>query len=269
VISETVAALRGLRTVDLGQPFTSGMTSSPNHPGFRMALMRRHGDNVRPDGSSAANEMIVTGGHVGTHVDALAHVSYKGELHGGVDAAKAQAGGRFSSHGVDTLEPALRRGVLFDVARAEGVDVLPGGFQVGPEQLERAAAAAGFGVEDGDVALVRTGWSANFADPIAFVGHESGVPGVTEDGARWLADQGIAMTGSDTTAYEWIPPGEGHKLLPAHRLLLVERGIPIIEMLALDDLAALAPDEFLFILIPLKIVGATGSPVRPLALVVR
>ncbi|MGC1210814.1 MAG: cyclase family protein, partial [Micromonospora sp.] len=72
------------------------MPCSPNHPGFRMSLIRRHGDMVRPDGGSAANEMIVTGGHVGTHVDALSHVSHDGKLHGGVDAAAAQTGGRFT-----------------------------------------------------------------------------------------------------------------------------------------------------------------------------
>ncbi len=78
----------GLRIVELGQPLFTGMPCSPNHPGFRMTLVRRHGDMVRPDGGSAANEIIITGGHVGTHIDALSHVSHDGRLHGGVDAAR-------------------------------------------------------------------------------------------------------------------------------------------------------------------------------------
>jgi kynurenine formamidase len=82
-----------------------------------------------------------------------------------------------------------------------------------------------------------------------------------------LADRGVAVTGGETVAYEQILAGRGHALLPVHVLLLFERGIPIVEMLDLQRLAADRVYEFLFVLAPLKIVGATGSPVRPLALV--
>jgi hypothetical protein len=90
------------RVIDLANPIEAGMPVSPNHPGFKMALQRRHGDMVRADGGSAANEMIMIGGHTGTHVDALCHVSHQGKLHGGVDALGAQQGGRFRSLGVET-----------------------------------------------------------------------------------------------------------------------------------------------------------------------
>ena len=261
------AVARGVVVYDLSQPLWPGMPSSPNHPGFRMALIRRHGDAVREDGSSASNELIVTGGHVGTHIDALAHVSHNGRLHGGVSAAEAQTGGRFSRLGVDEIEPIVTRGVLLDVAAANGTEILPGGYAIGPQELEQALASTGTELRPGDVALVRTGWARHFDDVEAFLGQESGVPGPTEDGARWLADRGVRATGSDTTAYEQIPPGEGHRVLPAHRLLLVERGVHIIEMLDLEPLSAAGVVEFTFVLAPLKLVGATGSPVRPLALV--
>src|SRR5262249_6522136 len=123
---------RGIVVHDLAQPLHSLIPCSPNHPGFKMALLRRHGDMVRDDGGSAANELIVTGGHVGTHVDALAHVSHDGLLYGGVSAAEAQRGGRFSQCGIDQLEPLVAPGVLLDVAVAKGVDVLPGGYEIVP-----------------------------------------------------------------------------------------------------------------------------------------
>jgi len=122
-------------------------------------------------------------------------------------------------------------------------------------------------IGEGDVALVRTGWARNFGDAAAYLGEQTGVPGPTEEGARWLADRGVRATGADTTAYEHIPAGSGHRVLPAHRLLLVERGIHIIEHLNLEPLAAAGVAEFAFLLAPLKIVGGTGSPVRPLAVV--
>jgi kynurenine formamidase len=259
----------GVQVYDLAQPLFAGMPSSPNHPGFRMALVRRHGDTVREDGSSAANELIVTGGHVGTHVDALAHVSYRGELHGGILAAEAQSGGLFKQLGIDTMAPLLCRGVLLDVAGMKDVETLPGGYAITAQDLAATAAWTHVTIQPDDAVLVRSGWARHFHNDEAFLGHETGVPGPTEEGARWLADQGVRATGSDTVAYEHIPPGMGHRLLPAHRLLLVERGIHIIEMLNLEELAHRRVYEFLFFLAPLKIVGATGSPVRPLAVVSR
>src|SRR5690242_3958786 len=148
--------------VELGHPHFTGMPCSPNHPGFRMTLIRRHGDAVRPDGGSASNEVIVTGGHVGTHVDALSHVSHEGLLHGGIDAAEAQRGGKHTAHGAETIPPMVTRGVLLDVAAVHGVDILEGGYGVTAEDLEAAAARAGAEPGRGDVALVRTGWGRLF-----------------------------------------------------------------------------------------------------------
>ncbi|TDC56554.1 cyclase family protein [Actinomadura sp. KC345] len=261
------AVAGGVRLIELGQPFFTGMPCSPNHPGFRMTLIRRHGDMERPDGGSAANEIIVTGGHVGTHIDALSHVSHDGELHGGVSAADAQRGGAFTAHGAENLPGLLCRGVLLDVAALRDVATLPPGYGVTAEDLDLAAKRAGVEPGEGDVALIRTGWARNFGDTTAYLGKETGVPGATPDAARWLADRGIVATGSDTTAYEQIPEGAGHAVLPVHRILLVESGIFILEHLDLEALAESGLREFVFMLAPLRIKGGTGSPVRPLAAV--
>ncbi|NLT53265.1 MAG: cyclase family protein [Actinomycetales bacterium] len=257
----------GVRLIELGHPHFTGMPTSPNHPGFRMTLIRRHGDMVRPDGGSASNEIIVTGGHVGTHVDALSHVSHDGLLHGGIDAQEAQLGGKFLHHGAEHTPPLLRRGVLLDVAAVHGVDTLEPGYGVTAEDLQAAADRAGVEVRQGDVALIRTGWARNFDDPAVYQGHQNGVPGPTVEAARWLVERGVVTTGADTTAYEQIPAGKGHSVLPVHRILLVEAGIYIIEHLNLEEAAAQGLTEFVFLMAPLRIVGGTGSPIRPLAAV--
>jgi kynurenine formamidase len=257
----------GVRLVELGHPHFTGMPCSPNHPGFRMSLIRRHGDMVRPDGGSAANEMIVTGGHVGTHVDALSHVSHDGRLHGDVDAAEAQRGGRFSELGAEHTPAMLTRGVLLDVAAVHGVDVLPAGYGVTADDLRAAADKAGVEVGQGDVALVRTGWARHFDDPETYLGQADGVPGPTPEAAQWLVESGVVTTGADTTAYEQVKPGAGHSVLPVHRVLLVEAGVHIIEHLNLEQAAAEGLSQFVFMLAPLRIVGGTGSPVRPVAAV--
>jgi kynurenine formamidase len=266
-LTALLATIGQARLFDLAHPWQTGMPQSPNHPPFRLVLERRHGDRVRPDGSSAASELLILGGHVGTHIDALCHVSYQGALHGGVPAEVAQAGGRFSTHGVETIPPLVARAVLLDVARARGEAVLPPAYAVGAADLEAAEEGSGTRLAAGDVALIRTGWARHFDDPPAFVGVESGVPGVDEEGAAWLAARKVRAVGGDTIAFERIPPGVGHRLLPVHRLLLFERGIPIMETLNLEELAAAGIGAFLFVALPLRLVGATGSPIRPLAVV--
>jgi kynurenine formamidase len=261
------AVQAGVRLIELGQPFFTGMPCSPNHPGFRMTLIRRHGDMVRPDGGSASNEIIVTGGHVGTHVDALSHVSHDGLMYGGVDAAVAQTGGRFQQLGAEHTPALLTRGVLLDVARTQGVDVLPAGYGVTADDLAAAADRAGVRLRKGDVALVRTGWARHFDHADTYLGQADGVPGATTDAGEWLAAAGVVATGADTTAYEQIPAGVGHRVLPVHRILLVQAGIHIIEHLNLEAAAAAGLTEFTFVMAPLRIVGGTGSPVRPFAAV--
>jgi kynurenine formamidase len=255
--------------IELGHPHFTGMPSSPNHPGFRMTLIRRHGDMVRPDGGSASNEIIVTGGHVGTHVDALSHVSHEGMLYGGVDAEEAQRGGKFSQLGADQIPFLLRRGLLLDIAKLHGVDALDAGQAVTADDLKDAAEAAGVTPREGDVALIRTGWARHFDDPARYLGQTDGVPGPNVEAGCWLASAGIVATGADTTAYEHIPAGQGHSVLPVHRVMLVENGIHIIEHLNLEDASRHGLTEFTFVMAPLRITGGTGSPIRPVAVVSR
>lgn len=263
------AAAGPVSLVDLAQPLHPNIPSSPSHPGYKHALLRRHGDAVRADGTSGANDLLVLGTHTGTHVDALSHISHDGLLHGGVPAAEAQGTGRFTAHGVESIDPALLPGVLLDIPRALGVQRLEPGFPVGPDELSAAAALLPGGADaipEGAALLVRTGWAQLWNDPHAFISHDPGVPGPDAAGGAWLAAFGPRFVGSDTTAFEHIPAGEGHSRLPVHKLMLVERGVPIIEMLNLETLAGLGAGRFDFLIAPLPLTGATGSPVRPLAL---
>lgn len=265
-------AVRGGVTVyDLGRPFYAGMPQSPNHPAYTHTLPRRHGDKVRPDGGSAANDMLVMGTHVGTHIDALAHVSQDGLLHGGADAAAACVGGRYPEHGIHTVAPMVCRGVLLDLPAALGVVSCEPGYEITPADLDRAVREQGTEVEAGDVVLIRSGWGGRFSDPdrTVYIGSESGVPGVGEAGAYWLAERGVRAAGADTIAFECLAPGQGHSVLPAHRVLLVESGVYIIETMNLEEAARHGVHEFTFVLSPLALFGATGSPVRPLAIVGR
>lgn len=261
------AVQNGVTVYDLGRPYFQGMPQSPNHPAYWRTLPRRHGDMVREDGGSAANDLIVLGTHVGTHIDALAHVSHNGKLYGGEDAVDAGCGGGYQRLGVHTIEPMVRRGILLDVPRAHGKEVLEAAHQITVDELEATVTAQGTQIGEGDVVLIRSGWGRKFAEGAPYVGATTGVPGISEAGAEWLAERRIIAAGADTIAFEWLPAGAGHSSLPAHRVLLVEKGIYIIEALDLEPLGDAGVHEFTFILSPLNLNGATGSPVRPLAVV--
>ncbi|MGW5161144.1 cyclase family protein [Nonomuraea wenchangensis] len=257
--------LDGAKVVDLAQPMRTGMPQSPNHPRFRMVIERRHGDMVREDGGSAANEVILTGGHVGTHVDALGHVSQDGYVYGHVDASGIQSHQGLSVHGIETFKPYVGRAVLLDVTAVHGVDVLPPGYEITPDDLEAARRRAGVELSRGDAVLIGTGWSREWDRPARFTGEEGGVPGPGPDAARWLVEHGPAVVGGETIAFERIAPGRGHATLPVHRIMLVEAGVNIVETMRLTELIGIGTAEFLLVLNPLPVVGATGAPVRPLA----
>jgi kynurenine formamidase len=255
------------KVVELGHELSATIPVSPNHPGFKMALLRRHGDMVRADGQSASNEMILMGGHTGTHLDALSHVSFKGKLYGDVDAYEAQIGTRFNKLGLETVEPIVTRGVLLDVAGFKNVNTINPPEAITDKILDEVSAAQSVIIKPGDAVLIRSGWSAFWKDSPKYIGNNTGVPGPDESAARWISKQGVGFTGHDSMAYEYLAPGSGHALLPVHTHLLVESGIHIIENMNLDELAALQAYEFLFVCLPLKFVGGTGSPVRPIAII--
>lgn len=260
--------LKSARIIDLSQPMFRGMPQSPNHTPYRMVLDRRHGDVVSPAGGSASNEIIVTGCHVGTHIDALAHVSFKGKLCGDIDASSVMSHMGFSELGIETVKSFLCRGVFLDIAKLHGLDILPSDYEITVDDLKAAQIQAKIEIQEGDVVLIGSGWAKNWDRRELFQGQVDGAPGIGESAAIWLAAHKPRACGGETIAFEHIPAGAGHRELPVHRLLLVEKGIHIIETMKLTELAESKAVEFLFVLSPLNLVGATGSPVRPLAVLV-
>ncbi len=162
-------------------------------------------------------------------------------------------GGGLRKFSVDTIAPILRRGVLIDVAKEGPVAA---DFEITPEHLEGAEVRAG------DVVLLRTGWGSYYEDARKFV-NDTRCPGPGLRAAQWLSARGIFAAGSDTVPFERSPD----PAMPVHVHLLVESGIHIIECLNLEELARDGVREFLFVGAPMKIRGATGAPIRPLAIV--
>ncbi|MGH7933706.1 MAG: cyclase family protein [Candidatus Binataceae bacterium] len=259
--------VRDGRIYELAHVMVPGMPIFPAHAPYTLTLNRRHGDphaRPRPGKSSFANEVIVMPGHTATHIDALGHFSRAGKVYGGCPAGDIETHQGLSRLDISAIAPIWRRAVMLDVAAYRKVDVLAAGAAVRAEELQAIAAAQQVTVEVGDVILIRTGWARHWtAAPAIFNGGEGGFPGPDSDGAAWLLEHRAGMAGSDTPAFEAIPyPGDS-----VHAMLLVDNGIHIMENLNLEELARDRVYSFLFIALPLRIFGGTGSPMRPIAVV--
>ena len=267
VLTQTAELLNltsSARIYDLSQPTHSQMPQLPGAPRYTLALLRRHGDAFRNEGLSTANELVVSICHAGTHIDALGHVSVDGVLHGGVCAAEAQTGlGGLQSLGIESAPLFLRRGVLLDAAKALGVDALAPAQGVDADVLQACATEADVTIGPGDVVLVRTGWGQYWNDADRYTGQGLGLAGVSLDGATWLAERGISATGADCLMYESFRVGVD--ALPVHAMMIQKHGIYLVENVNLEALSRDGISTFVIVMLPLALVGATGSPVRPIA----
>jgi kynurenine formamidase len=262
MIQQTLNLLNNLKTYDLSQAYTVGMPHHPAHPPFLFCMSKTHGDYVLPGNASSAAEVITLGGHVGTHIDALCHFSKDGKLHGGLEVSSIQSHRQgIGQLSIDGVQPILRRGVLLDVAGHAGMEVLPADFAIGEGALRDCARSQNVQLAKGDVVLIRTGWARYWSDSRKYI-NGTVLPGPDLEGARWLSSHGIFAAGSDTIAFEFLPSAG----MPVHVHLLVEQGIHIMEACDLEKLAEDGIYEFLFVAVPLKLRGATGSPIRPIAL---
>lgn len=211
------------------------------------------------DGYQYAAETIIGCPHVSTHIDAFVHCQAEGRVFGGESAAEARGDRGFRVHGAETIRPILGRAVVLDVAGLHGVEALADGHEITVSELEGAARAGSVAIRAGDIVLVRTGKIREFfTDPVAF---QAGQPGVGVDGAVWLYEQGMAALGTDTTGTEPLPFTDPANT--THRAMLVQRGVHLIENLDLTAVCADHVVQGLFVCLPLKITGATGSWVRP------
>lgn len=253
------AVTRG-RIVELGRVFHTGMPHYPTHPDFKVSLFRRHGDRVRGDGASSASCLWSFGGHTGTHIDALCHVSHRGLMYNGapVDNMALERGD--GPGDAADLPACIRRGVLFDIAALDGVNVLPGERVIGARDFDMACERFGIAIRQGDVALIRTGWAQHWSTD-RYIDHDT--PGPNLEGAQWLAEKGVSLVGSDTAIFEKGPIAEA---APVHTFLLMEQRIHIMENLDLEALAATGITTFFFLALPLRVKGGTASPLRPIAI---
>jgi kynurenine formamidase len=227
--------------------------------------------SVPAGGMKFADDYLVAALQCSTQWDALSHAWYGDQLYNGYPQTAIRSTGA-ARLGIDKMcRRFVGRGVLLDLPRAaNGGERLAPGHAIGDAELDRACAHARVTIASGDILLIRTGhvpWYYTLPDKSVFW---RGAPGLGRASVGWLHRHEIAAVALDTVAAEVQPPEGAEVGLPLHGALLRDLGLTIGELFDLDALAAdCAEDgvyEFFFVAQPLRIPGAVGSPINPLAI---
>jgi len=283
VVRRAASLVRQGKVISLALPLEDG---TPTWPGrvYRRYSPHSYGHAPGHEGMGGGDDVLMMSAQYGTQWDGLSHIFYDDQLYGGHAASEhiSVKDGALRND-IDAMRDRfVTRGVLLDLPRQKGLDHLPPGYAITPEDLDTTLEAQEIDVRRGDCLMLRTGWLGELrklpwpgTDPRTMA-H----PGVGMAVARWMKDKEIACFAVDTLAFE-VMPHEAEALeqitdkdetpwLPLHVEFLRNQGMPVGEIFALDELAEdCAADgvyEFMFVAPPLRLVGGFGSPVNPQAI---
>jgi kynurenine formamidase len=278
-IRQALSGVTEGKVFDLDAGRFMGMPQWDGHPTFLISSY------LTPDGTRVDNrvplldpasnqvdmrfhtEVVVTGMHIGTHIDALNHVvcgSDGDKVYGGYGPEFVGDSGPMKAD-ASSIPPIIVSAVVFDFPTLHNVKLLPPSTPLGVEHLLEAEQKFGQ-IPSESAVIIRTGLMTTWPNPSAF-GAASGA-GITIEAATWLAEErGVVLVGSDTPTVEVVPSTVSGHPHPVHDYLLRQQGIHLLENLWLEDLATEGVTEGLLICLPLKMSGATGSMVRPVLVV--
>lgn len=262
---------------DLSVEYFVGMPSfhSLGDPGYQYWLTHTPDGTVvdNPNGlGKAMNQKVSYTGdaismytHMGTHIDALNHFGLGGKIWNGFTPEAHLGDKGWKKTGAEKIPPIIARGVLIDVKSAKGS--FPDNYRISSEDLKAALAKQGTTLAKGDVVLIRTGQAQFYRDASHYLDN---YPGISLDAVKWLVeDQKTMLLGADNLSLEAFPPERDDNWVPVHTYLLAEKGVMFIEQMSLEALAKDQVYEFAFLAASLKLKGASGSPMRPIAIPIR
>jgi kynurenine formamidase len=212
-----------------------------------------------------SNEELVVAeiGQVGTQFDGFSHQTIGNSMYNcfKVDEVATRAG--FEKLGIENVGALMTRGVLIDVAGLKGAKMLPESYEVTVADLQQALKKQNVTLQPADAVLVHTGWGRLWG--VDNGRYMKAQPGLGFAAAEWLAKQDPILVGADNTGINVAPNPDPKVSNPVHQIMLVVNGIHLLEHMRLDELADSGAHEFALIVQPLKLKGATGSTVAPIA----
>jgi kynurenine formamidase len=266
-VVEAVKLVKTGRRVPLGRPLDT--LAGPDNARPALHYMTHMGDK-RSDEPTYYTDFIGVDFHgkSASHMDALAHIAYKGLLYNGKPAADVVASTGSSFAPISRLAPGVvTRGVLLDAAHARGLDWLEPPAALGPSDLEDIAASLGVEVRRGDAVLLRSGQMGRRRALGPWDPDRAGV-GLAITAVEWLAQREVALLGGDGDSDARPSPVEAVGA-PVHVLAINALGMCLLDNLDLEALSRACAEvgcfEFLLVVAPLIVPGGTGSPVNPIA----
>lgn len=262
VVLRAARLIRTGEVIELGYPLFEGMPFYGNRI-FSQQLKRTNW----PPGSNnrGSNEEVVTTelGQIGTQIDGFGHQSIGNSLYNCFTMDEVATRTGFTRLGIEKAGALITRGVLIDVAALQGAEMLGDQYEITAQDLQDALRRQKLTLEAGDAVIIYTGFGRLWGkDNVRYYRTQ---PGLGVGAAEWLARQNPMIVGSDTCCVEVNPNPDPNLSSPVHQILLVAHGIYMIESLKLDELVEKRIHEFAFIVQPLKLRGATGSSVAPVA----
>ena len=274
--------LDALKLVKTGKAYEMGRVYESSMPKFgeRAFTLRIPGG---PTGGPLGNNSIVWHdeflateiGQVGTQFDGLGHigVAAKGQdraemrFYNGLTAAEISDPYGLKKLGIEHVKPIVTRGLLLDVAAVRGRNMNLG-EEITVADIEAALSKQSIAADwlkPGDAVFFNTGWGSLWnKDNVQF---GKGEPGIGMAAGQWCIGKQVCVVGADTWGVEVVPNPDANKAFPVHQELITKNGIFIHENLDLSGLAAERVYQFVYLMLPLRIKGGTGSPGRPIALV--
>lgn len=255
--------IRSGEVIEIGHVLRAGMPLQATRQ-FNLHT-KRTGMNPEMN-QRGSNEELVTAemGQVGTQFDGFTHQTHRDSLYNCFKVSEIATRSGFTKMGIEKVGALMTRGVMIDVAGLKGVETLPDSYEITPDDLQQALKRQNMTLEPGDAVIIHTGWGKLWGKENARYMRAS--PGIGVAAGQWLVTQDPMLLGADNIPVEVAPPKD--KLLsgPIHQMMLVVNGIHLLENLKFDELAAKKVYEFAFVMQPLKLQGATGSTVAPIAI---
>jgi len=263
--ASVMAALRLVKTgkiFELGDVLTTDADKSYINRGRVFNIYTKPAMPI-PETRVSHEELVITElGQVGTQMDGFAHQMYGESFYNCFQFKDIATRNGFTKLGIENAGSLISRGILIDIAAYKGVDILPQDYEITDLDLQQALNKQSVSLQPGDTVLINTGWGKHRGKDNKLYGSDT--PGLGTTAAKWLVNQQAMIVGADNCCVEFR--SETQDNLPVHSMLLIQNGVYMVENMNLQDLAKSKVYEFLFIMQPLKLKGATGSAVAPVAI---
>jgi kynurenine formamidase len=258
-------ALRALKSVRTGKVYSLAIVTGPHSPLLGDRAYSAEISTVGPLGPNQAtghDEKVITSMGIGTQIDGLGHVGIAHRYYNGLTEEEINTPEGFKKLDLSNLPPFVTRGIMLNMTKVMGRPIRAGDTY-SSRDIKAALRAAGLHLRSGDVVLFYSGWMRMITSDKAKYAAEG--PGLSEEGAEWLAKQGIVAVGTDAMSIDATPRASG-KAGPAHQILLAKNGVYVLECVNTQALVEDGVTDFLFILAAPRFEGTTQLVVTPLAI---